>query len=221
MKTAVPKTWLEKQSDEVQLFVLSMEQEGVSYEEKARRVHKRFAIRITAATLCNSLAHVRARLEKEFLESRVISRELVGLLQRHPRIDPGVLIRGYFLTKLGSEEFRAAEIKPKDLLSAVHREQKLRLDDRRVRALEQHNRLKRESLVLSERRVKVIEQRQAQFQEGIKGALADEKASTEETLRRIREVYGLFDEPSSAGTSDVRPPECDSSSALPGEVGAG
>ncbi len=230
MKTDARKTWLEKQSDEVQVFVLSMEDEGVSYEEQALAVRKRFEIRVTATSLCNSLARARAAFEKEFLESKVMGREIVRLLQRHPSIDPEVLIRGYFMTELASPRFRTGGIKPKDLLAAVHQEQKLRLDGRRVRALEEHNRLKAESLSLAERRVILLERRQAQLREGIEGVLADEEAGTEETLRKIREVYGLFDQPSAAEASDGepstasasggRPPKRDSAPVLPGEVGA-
>ena len=220
MKTDARKSWLEKQSDEVQVFVLSMGDEGVSYEEQARALRKRFGSRVTATSLCNSLARARASFEKEFLESKVMGREIVRLLQRHPSIDPEVLIRGYFMTKLGSKKFRAADIKPKDLLAAVHQEQKLRLDGRRVRALEEHNRLKAESLSLTERRVILLERRQSQLREGIEGVLADEEAGTEETLRKIREVYGLFDQPYAVEASDDRPPKRDTSPALPGEVGA-
>ena len=211
MATGSRKTWLEKQPDEVQVFVLSMESEGRTLDHQVLSIKERFGKRVVKSTLQHSLSRYHATVEKEFLESKINSRELSRLLKEHPDIDPEVLMRGYFASQLGSTQFRVAHIKPKDLLLAMHREQKLSLEERRIRAIEEGNRLKRHALTLVEQRLQMLKETYVKAREGLRGVLASEEADPKETLRKIREVYGLFDEPG----------ESNPVAALPGKVDSG
>ena len=198
------QTWLEEQPDEVQLLVLSMADERLSYKAQCLQLWKRFQLCVEPGRLKQSLASYRETHAKELLQARLYARRLVELVGRHPEIDLERLSRGFFLTQMASPEFLQTPMAPKDLLSALHREQKLVLDARRVRAIERANRIRAD-------RVKLARERQELIRRRLEGALANEQADPEQFRRQVREIFGLLDEA----------PQRSTAAPLSTEVGAG
>lgn len=202
MGTGSRKTWLEKQPDEVQLFVLSMEDEGRTLKQQCQALKEKFGIAVHRRTLWYSLCRYHQTIGKELLAAEVWGREVAKLLKEYPNLDPEKLARGLVLSKFGSAEFRAAEIKPRDVLASIHREQGLKLQAQRIAAQEARNRLAREQVELERRRVELLEKKLPHAREKLQEVAHDEKASPEDVRRRIREIYGLLEHHPSIPSSD-------------------
>ena len=211
MATSTRPTWLEKQPDEVQIFILRMEQEGLPAEDQARRLRRRFELRVRPQTLTRSLTAYRDRQEEDCMLATGDGRKLTKLMNDYPEIDREQTVRAFLMEVRQSPEFRARDVMPKDWLAAEQRQMKLQLEARRVRAVEESTRMRREQVAISERRVALMERREQELRRAVQGALEDEKAAPEEFRRRIREVYGLLDEDEENGAAP----------SLPTEMGAG
>ncbi|MCZ6514492.1 MAG: hypothetical protein O6850_01370 [Acidobacteria bacterium] len=211
MATSPPPTWLEKQPDEVQLFVFRMEQEGLPAEDQARRLRGRFGLRVRSQTLARSLTAYRDRHEEDCTFAAADGRKLTKLMNEHPEIDREQMVRAFLVEVRQSPEFRARDLMPKDWLAGEQRQMKLQLEARRVRAVEESTRMRREQVAISERRVALMETRERELRRKVQGAIEDEKVGPEELRRRIREVYGLLDADEENGAAP----------SLPTEMGAG
>ena len=211
MATSTRPTWLEKQPDEVQLFILRMEQEGLAAPDQARRLRGRFGLRVRPQTLARSLTTYRDRHEEDRMLATGDGRKLTKLMEEHPEIDREQMVRGFLMEVRQSPEFQARDLMPKDWLAGEQRQMKLQLEARRVKAVEESTRMRREQVAISERRVALMERREQELRRAVQGALEDEKADPEEFRRRIREVYGLLDTVEENGAAP----------SLPTEMGAG
>jgi hypothetical protein len=190
MGTASRKTWLEKQADEVQIAVLTMDEEGRKLEEMVAVLQERFQLKVPVTTLHHSLQRYANTIGREKRLAAFYGRELGELFQKHPNLSPRLLAKGFLALHL--KELRTAKLDPETLIYGAQGDGRLDLRDRELAAKEEANRLKAVEVELKRRQVELLERKLPKVQEEVEKAI-NEKASPAEVRRRIREIFGIAD----------------------------
>ena len=157
MGTGSRKTWLERQTDKVQIRVLSMDREGRKLEEIAAAVNQEFNLKVPVSTLHNSIQEWGKRFDLEETLNLEMRRELDDICAQHPNADPRVLARGVIAHRL--HEALKGELDPKTLLFAAQGEGNLKLRERELAAKEEANRLRKEQNDLEREHVELVRQK--------------------------------------------------------------
>jgi hypothetical protein len=194
MGAASRKTWLEKQSDEVQFDVVNWDAAGWTAEQIGAALKERHEIEVADRTLSYSLQamHVDGGMR--------YARMLTGLFKRNPEVNSATLTKALTLTQAASEEFRRAKLDPTGVIISAQQERKLDiaerradLEERRVAAIEEQNKIALAKLENEKRAVELklqqAERAERAKQERVKEAL--EQKDPAELRRELREIYNL------------------------------
>jgi len=199
MGTGSRKTWLERQTDKVQIRVLSMDREGRKLEDIAAAVKQEFALKVPVSTLHNSIQEWGKRFDLEETLNLEMRRELDDICTQHPNADPRVLARGVIAHRL--HEALKGPLAPKTLLFAAQGEGNLKLRERELAAKEETNRIRRRQLDLLERKLERAENALEETTNEAAKKLGEGKALTLDDINRIRQrALGLPPKRAGAGT---------------------
>lgn len=202
MGTGSRKTWLERQPDDLQMFVLSLDDEGRTLEEISARIRERTGERVPVQTLHHSLAKYQRTIGREEKLAMLLARRQKAFFKENPDVDPAGLAR--FFLSLRVKELESAPLSGGALVAAAQQEAWLKLR-------EQELEIKREQTRLKRRQIELLRERLRAARAKAEKVLSDEKASPAEIRRRVREIFGLLDEPARAARS---------AAAVSGEVGS-
>lgn len=210
MRGSKRKAWLEKQREEVRLYTLKLLGDPeVSFVDAAAKISVKFGIKVAASTLAYSHDVVVLPDEAEIRAAQVEATAFTEFMRQNPGVPEERLRKVWFYRRFSSKEFQSAEMKPEKLIEAAQFERSLEIQERKVAAQEERNRLAVREVELEERRVKVLEEKHAVVREKTKQVLNDPKSTRKDFVRAAREIYGLLGEP--AGSGQV--------AAVPGQVG--
>jgi hypothetical protein len=194
MGTASRKTWLEKQADDVQMFVLSMDESGLTLDQMVSALREKYGTEVPRATLGYALKMYHDAIELRAAEDWASQFE--KLCDENPHIQAAKLARAFLTQKLASARFRDADLKPSDLVFFSQSERRMDLEERKTAAIERRNELQREKNDLQRRQQEFQEQK---WRKALETATGEAKAKlqrgeslTVEDINRIRErTFGL------------------------------
>lgn len=187
MGIASRKTWLEKQDDDVQLLVLSMDDAGKTLEMIQEAVRQKFDQRVPISTLAHSLMHYHNTLGREQKLAALFATEMDTLFKSHPTLDPRLLAKGFITMRL--KDAREGAINAGDLLSLAQAEGRLKLRERELAAKEEANRLKARQIDLLEEKMRAVSEKV----QGARKEAAKKKLTPAEYRQRLDEIYGLVE----------------------------
>ena len=213
MRIGKRKAWLEKQPENIRLYVLGLLADpGVTYEEASRRIQAKFGVKVPPSTLAYSRTLTVGQDEEDLEAAKQEAARYTEFIRQNPDVPEERLRKTWFYRRLASKDFREGAVEPGKLVFLAQRERELELRERQIASVETQNELKAQQVELERRRVEVLERKIPKAKEELEGVIQDEKASPAEIRRRIREIFGVFD---AAVT-----PERDPGTALSGPVGA-
>src|SRR5579859_2608651 len=134
MGTASRKTWLEKQSDDVQIFVLSMDDSGQTLEQMVAALKAKEGVAVKRSTLAASIKAFRALYGKDLALARLYERRADEITAQYPGLEPKKLVRRALLRELQSKEFQTARISAEGTIAASQAEWALMLKERHTAA---------------------------------------------------------------------------------------
>ena len=213
MRVGKRKAWLEKQPEEIRLYVLGLLGDpAVTYEEASRRLEAKFGLKVPPSTLAYSRTLTVGQDEEDLQAAKKEAARYTEFIRQNPDVPEERLRKTWFYRQLASKEFRDGAVAPGKLVFLAQRERELELKERQIAAVEEQNKLKVQQVDLERRRVEVLERKIPKAKEELEGVIQDEKASPAEIRRRIREIFGVFDA--------APAPERDPGPAVSGPVGA-
>lgn len=155
MGTGSRKTWLERQSDDVLVFVLSMDDAGRTLNEQLQVLREKFPTLALPKRTAYAAGIKKFRDEngKDLALARILDRQADELTQQFPGMQPQKQVKRALLRFIQSPEFQALKLEPKDAIAAMHKEAELALKERHIAAVEEQNALKHRDQDLLEKKI--------------------------------------------------------------------
>ena len=113
--------------------------------------------------------------------------EFAQLKARHPDVPEDVLLRGWLRQRQASEEFRQAAVDPEVVIRAELEMRKRDIEERRVKAVEENNRVNRERLELEKQKLSLLREKLR----GLRDEVGKKKLSGEDLQHRLDDLYGI------------------------------
>lgn len=197
MGTASRKTWLEKQSDQVQVDVLAWDEEAKTLDEMRRALEIKYRLIVPTSTLGNAL--------KIFHDTQDLrwagewGADLEKLIEENPHIQASKLAKGFLTQKMASASFRGEPMEAADVVAFSQAERRMDLDERKTKALEERNRVQAIKIETEKRALELkiaqLEEQQRKAEEAVEQAsekIGKGESLTIDDINRIRErTFGL------------------------------
>jgi hypothetical protein len=197
MGTASRKTWLEKQTDQVQVDVLAWDEEGKTLNEIRRALEIKYRVLVPNSTLGNAL-----KIYHDTQDLRWAGEwagDLEKLIEENPNIQASKLAKGFLTQKMASASFRGEPMEAADVVAYAQNERRMDLEERKTKAIEERNRLQAIKIDTEKKalelKIQQLEAQQKKAEEAVEQA--SEKIGKGESLtigdiNRIRErTFGL------------------------------
>jgi len=156
MRAGKRKAWLEKQPEEVRLYVLGLLGDpAVTYEEASRRLQAKFALKVPPSTLAYSRSLTVGQDEDDLQEAKQEAARFTEFIRQNPDMPEERLRKTWFYRRLASKEFRDGSVEPSKLVFLAQRERELELRERQIAAVEEQNRSKVRELEISQQKIAV------------------------------------------------------------------
>lgn len=142
MGTASRKTWLEKQTPEVQKEILAMDENAMTLEAMAAALKDLYGITVPVSTLGNAL--------KIYHDTQALrwaaewGADWEKQVADNPHIQPSKLAKAFLSQKMATASFRGATMDAADVVSFSQAERRMDLDERKTKAIERRNELQKE-----------------------------------------------------------------------------
>jgi hypothetical protein len=188
MGTASRKTWLEKQPDEVQVFVLSMDEQGKTLEEMRRALEGRCRIVVPNSTLGNALKIYHDTQDLRWAGEWAA--DLEKLIEENPHIQAAKLAKGFLTQKMASASFRGEPMKASEVVFFAQKERQMDIDERKTKAVEKRNELEQRRQDLKQQELEVTKQKIASATGGMDGQALYLQAS-QDVLKKLRTYQDL------------------------------
>jgi len=169
MKRTARATKIEKLPDEEQIFVIGRIDARETPAKICAEYQARFQRHLAESTLYSYIQRrwLPSKIEAE--QTVALAKEFINLRGQNPDIPEDVLLRGFLRQRQASKGFQEGLVDPKVIIGAELDMRKLDLEERRVKAVEQHNNLEEKRQDLKQRELDVAKQKIATATGGLDG----------------------------------------------------
>ncbi|HUS95754.1 MAG TPA: hypothetical protein VMX97_03330 [Hyphomicrobiaceae bacterium] len=190
MKIGKRKAWIEKQPEEIRLYVLKLLGDpAVTYPEASCRIQAKFGLKVPASTLAYSRSLTVGQDEEDLQAAKQEAAAFTEFMRQNPDVPEERLRKVWFYRRLASKEFRDSAIEPGKLVFLAQRERELELRERQIAAVERQNELKGRQVEMQ------VEKMRRDLEEATHEAtskIGKGEAVTVDDINRIRErTFGL------------------------------
>lgn len=190
MRATKRKCWLEKQSEDVRIYALSLFAQNLSFEECARKLKEKFRLIVSPRTLNYSWAEA----VKPDLEARARAllkrQEFDRFIKEHPEADSAKLREVWFYEEtLARQKGEGEKLTTKQVVTFSQRERELNLQERRVEEMVEASRLLEKRIAIDREKLELVREKVGGVREGV----AKQKLSPGELQERLDEIYGIVE----------------------------
>jgi hypothetical protein len=174
-------------SEEERLFLRACYDGGMKGLTAVDAYEKKFKKTLTLSAFYSWIARRVLPDKIEAEKAIAAAAEFAWLKKEHPDIPEDVLLRGFLRQRLASEEFRQSAVSPEVVIRGELEVRKRDIEERRVKAVEQNNRINRERLELEKQKLSLLREKVR----GLRDDVGKKKLSGAELQRRLDDLYGI------------------------------
>jgi hypothetical protein len=186
-KRTARRTKVETLPEEERLFLRACYDGGMKGLTAVDAYEKKFKKTLTLSAFYSWIARRVLPDKIEAEKAIAAAAEFARLRKEHPDIPEDVLLRGFLRQRLASEEFRQSAVSPEVVIRGELEVRKRDIEERRVKAVEQNNRINRERLELEKQKLSLLREKVR----GLREDVGKKKLSGEELQRRLDDLYGI------------------------------
>jgi len=186
-KRTARRTKVESLPEEERLFLRACYDGGMKGLTAVDAYEKKFKKTLTLSAFYSWIARRVLPDKIEAEKAIAAAAEFARLRKEHPDIPEDVLLRGFLRQRLASEEFRQSAVSPEVVIRGELEVRKRDIEERRVKAVEQNNRINRERLELEKQKLSLLREKVR----GLREDVGKKKLSGEELQRRLDDLYGI------------------------------
>ena len=186
-KRTARRTKVETLPEEERLFLRACFDAGMIGKAAVDAYEKKFKKNLNLGAF---YSWIRRRVRPEKAEARKAieaAAAFIQLTKEHPDIPEDVLLRGFLHQREASEEFRESPVSSELVIRTRLELRKRDIEERRVKAVEQNNRINRERLELEKQKLSLLREKVR----GLREDVGKKKLSGEELQRRLDDLYGI------------------------------
>ena len=158
-KRTARRTKVETLSEEERLFLRACYDGGMKGLTAVEAYEKKFKKTLTLSAFYSWIARRVLPDKIEAEKAIAAAAEFAWLKKEHPDIPEDVLLRGFLRQRLASEEFRQSAVSPEVVIRGELEVRKRDIEERRVKAVEQNNRINRERLELEKQKLSLLREK--------------------------------------------------------------
>ena len=186
-KRTARRTKVETLPEEERLFLRACYDGGMKGLTAVDAYEKKFKKTLTLSAFYSWIARRVLPDKIEAEKAIAAAAEFAWLKKEHPDIPEDVLLRGFLRQRLASEEFRQSAVSPEVVIRGELEVRKRDIEERRVKAVEQNNRINRERLELEKQKLSLLREKVR----GLRDDVGKKKLTGEELQRRLDDLYGI------------------------------
>jgi hypothetical protein len=186
-KRTARRTKVETLSEEERLFLRACYDGGMKGLTAVDAYEKKFKKTLTLSAFYSWIARRVLPDKIEAEKAIAAAAEFAWLKKEHPDIPEDVLLRGFLRQRLASEEFRQSAVSPEVVIRGELEVRKRDIEERRVKAVEQNNRINRERLELEKQKLSLLREKVR----GLRDDVGKKKLTGAELQRRLDDLYGI------------------------------
>ena len=186
-KRTARRTKVEELPEEERLFLRACEDAGMKRLATVEAYEKKFGKALALSTFYSWITRRLLPEKAEAEKAIAAAAEFARLRKEHPDIPEDVLLRGFLRQRLASEEFRQSAVSPEVVIRGELEVRKRDIEERRVKAVEQNNRINRERLELEKQKLSLLREKVR----GLRDDVGKKKLTGEELQRRLDDLYGI------------------------------
>jgi len=182
-------THIEQLPDGEQIFVFRLldARPRPSTDTIAAEYREKFKKPLAGSVVRSYLARRRLPAEEAAERRLALSLKWKKYRDAHAEIPEDALLRGFLADAEVSEEFLSAELHPKTVITTRLKLRELDLEERRVKAVEENNRITGERMELEKQKLVLVREKVR----GLREDVGKKKLSGEELQRRLDDLYGI------------------------------
>jgi hypothetical protein len=186
-KRTARRTKVETLPEEERLFLRACYDAGMIGKAAVDAYEKKFKKSLKLSAFYSWIARRVLPAKNETDNVIAAAAEFARLKKVHPDIPEDTLLRAFLVQREASEQFRQSPVSSELVIRTRLELRKRDLEERRVKAIEQNNRINQERLELEKQKLSLLREKVR----GLREDVGKKKLSGEELQRRLDDLYGI------------------------------